>query len=329
MAANNVSPQADFQLAPSLGCCIPSQAFATQRSASAAPNWTYDGAFCRNRGLLTSAEQHVLRNKRVAIAGLGGVGGVNLVTLARIGIGRFTIADPDCFDISNTNRQYGAAFSTLGQPKTEVMARIVRDINPDVDIRLFAEPVDASNVHAFLQDSDVFVDSLDAFEIPKRRLLFRLAAERGIFALGAGPVGFGTAWVIFDPAGMSFDRYFDLSDDMDAIEQFAAYIVGMVPRAPRRGYMDLSHLDFAARTGPSAAPACQLAGGVIGIEVLKILLNRGPIYPAPYYHQFDAYLGRFVRRRLRWANRHPLQRLKRWWLCRYIRANCRNAADSL
>ena len=71
-------------------------------------SFNYDEAFSRNIGWVTEAEQQSLRGKRVAIAGLGGVGGVHLLTLARLGIGRFAIADLDRFDLVNFNRQVGA-----------------------------------------------------------------------------------------------------------------------------------------------------------------------------------------------------------------------------
>src|SRR5207253_4308530 len=85
--------------------------------------FSYDEAFSRNIGWVTSAEQRALRGKRIAIAGLGGVGGVHLLTLARLGIGAFNIADFDAFDLANFNRQAGALMSTLGRPKTEVLAQ--------------------------------------------------------------------------------------------------------------------------------------------------------------------------------------------------------------
>lgn len=75
----------------------------------------YDEAFSRNIGWVTAEEQCVLRTKRVAIAGLGGVGGGHLLTLTRLGIGGFHLADFDTFDLANFNRQASAATSTLGQ----------------------------------------------------------------------------------------------------------------------------------------------------------------------------------------------------------------------
>ena len=74
----------------------------------------YLHAFSRNLGWVTEAEQQQLRGKRIAIAGLGGVGGGHLLTLARLGIGAFTAADFDTFDVLNFNRQAGAMVSTLG-----------------------------------------------------------------------------------------------------------------------------------------------------------------------------------------------------------------------
>lgn len=282
-------------------------------------NWSYPEAFSRNLGLIDVAEQARLRQSRVAVLGLGGVGGVDLITLARMGIGKFTIADPDTFEVANFNRQHGAMCSTVGRPKIEVMQDIVLDINPEAEIRTFREPVGADNVDSFLEGADVFVDAIDAFAIDARRLVYRKAKERGIYALGAGPVGFSTVWMIFAPDGIAFDDYFDLHDSMEADEQFVAYVIGMAPKGLQRRYLDLAYVDVRGQRGPSLACACQLAAGVVGAEVVKILLGRGKIYSAPYYHQFDPYIGRYIRRRLLFGNRHPLQRLKRRWLIHHLR----------
>ena len=102
------------------------------------PVFSYEKAFARNIGWVAMHEQEILRHKRIAIAGMGGVGGVHLLTLARLGIGQFNIADFETFDIANFNRQAGATVSTLGQPKIEVMSRQALDINPEIQLRSFA-----------------------------------------------------------------------------------------------------------------------------------------------------------------------------------------------
>ena len=278
--------------------------------------WSYEEAFVRNLGLISPQEQQRLRNSRVAIVGMGGVGGIHLVTLARLGVGRFTIADPDTFETANFNRQYGATLRGLGRPKTEVMAEEARVINPELDLRVFSEAITADNVVDFLADVDVFLDGVDFFGIDARRLLFREARQRGIWAVTAGPIGFGTAWLLFGPDGMSFDRYFDLHDGMDHLDQLVAFAVGLTPRATHLRYLDLSKVDLGTGAAPSVGLACQLASGVAAAEVAKILLGRGPLRPVPHYVQFDAYRCLLRRGYVRWGNRHPLQQLKRYILRR-------------
>ena len=149
-------------------------------------------------GLITEADQEQLRNSHIAIPGLGGVGGVHLITLARMGIGSFTIADADEFSVANFNRQYGANIDTVGKSKTNTMAGCVRSINPEAKLNVFNEFITPENVDAFLSGVDILIDSVDFFSIDARRMIFREAARRGIWAITAGPIGFSTAWIVFD-----------------------------------------------------------------------------------------------------------------------------------
>ena len=291
----------------------------THQSGTAGRNWDYHEAFSRNLGLITPEEQEKLRNSRVAIAGMGGVGGVHLITLARLGIGRFSIADPDTFELANFNRQYGAKICNLGQNKAEVMAAEARQVNPELDIRVFTEPITQANVDAFLDGADLFIDGIDFFAFGTRRLLFHKAREKGIWAITAGPIGFSVAWLVFDPHGMSFDAYFALHDEMTPLEKTAAFLVGLAPRATQSPYLDLSYVDPKTGRGPSAGLACLLCAGVAAAESLKILLKRPGVRPAPWYGQFDAYRGILRRGRLPWGVKGPWQTVKRAILIRRLR----------
>src|SRR5437868_11391241 len=86
--------------------------------------FSYRQAFDRNLGWLTESEQETLRHKRVAIAGLGGVGGAHLLTLTRLGIGQFNLAEFDRFEIQNFNRQVGATVHSVGRSKLDVMSEM-------------------------------------------------------------------------------------------------------------------------------------------------------------------------------------------------------------
>ncbi len=278
---------------------------------TAAGPFSYDTAFARHRGLIGVEEQGRLRRARVAIVGMGGVGGIHLITLARLGIGAFHVADPDTFELANFNRQFGATMRGLGRPKVEVMAEEALAINPELDIRPFREPIGPGNIDAFLDGVDVVVDGIDFFALDVRRLVFAEARRRGIHALTAGPIGFSAAYLVFSPTGMSFDDYFGFDPAMGRVDQLAAFLVGLTPRATHRSYMDLSEVDTSSGRGPSAGLACHLCGGVAAVETLKILLGRSPIRPAPWFFQFDAYRQVFARGRIPWGGRNPWQGVKR------------------
>ncbi|MGE3806714.1 MAG: ThiF family adenylyltransferase [Gemmataceae bacterium] len=286
----------------------------------ASPAWSYAEAFSRHRGLVTEEEQYKLRCSRIAVAGMGGVGGVHLMTLARLGVGNFTVADADSFDVANFSRQYGATIATLGRNKAEVMAEMVEDVNPEARVKVLPEAVSPENVGHFLQGADVVIDGIDGYAIGARRLLFHEARRRGLWAITAGPIGFSVAWLSFSPHGMSFDEYFDLNDDMDYWDQIVAFAVGMTPKATQRSYFDLATMDPESKQGRTTGLACSLCAGVATAQALKIILGRGPLRPAPWYGQFDAYQDTFRQGRLRWGNRHPLQRLRRWLVRRWLRS---------
>jgi len=117
---------------------------------------------------------------------------------------------------------------------------------------------------------------------------------------------------------MSFDDYFDFDDGMDRADQLVAFLVGLTPRATQRAYLDLTQVDPQVGRGPSAGLACHLCSGVVAAEILKILLGRSPIRPAPWYFQFDPYRQRLCKGRLFRGNRHPWQRVKRKILRRLL-----------
>ncbi len=287
--------------------------------ASTAANFDYPAAVSRNIGWLTLAEQARLRQARIAIAGLGGVGGAHVLTLARLGIGAFHIADFDHFEVHNFNRQAGAFVSTLGQAKAEVTARMAQDVNPTADVRVFGEGVTPANVGAFLDGVDVYVDGIDFFAVEARRLVFAACRERGIPAVTAAPLGMGVSLLVFDPRGMSFERYFRL-EGCSVQEQYARFIAGLSPAMLQRGYLVAPEaVDFAARKGPSTPMACDLCAGVTGTTVLKLLLGRGPVRAAPWAMQFDAYRQKLSFTWRPGGNAHPLQRL----LLRLIRPQLR------
>jgi len=272
-------------------------------------NFEYHSAFARNIGWLTTEEQEILRTKRVAIAGMGGVGGSHLLTLTRLGIGAFNIADFDCFELANFNRQAGATLSTLGQPKVDVLAQAALDINPTLDIRCFPAGVTDDNLDDFLAGADIYVDGLDFFAPQARHAVFKACADLGIPAVTAAPLGMGTAVLNFLPGRMTFEEYFRL-EGLPEEEQLLRFLLGLSPAMLQRGYLvDPSTVDLVRHRGPSTPMACDLCAGVAGTQILKILLNRGKVTAAPHGIQFDAYQDKLVHTWRPWGNRNPIQHL--------------------
>jgi molybdopterin/thiamine biosynthesis adenylyltransferase/nitroreductase len=270
-----------------------------------------EAALGRNRGLFSAADQERLLNARVAIPGLGGVGGVHLVTLARMGIGGFHLADFDAFEPANVNRQYGAQIQHFGQPKLSTMAAEARQINPFLELALFPEGVCPQNLTTFLEGADIVVDGIDFFAFEIRRLIFNRAREMGIPVITAGPMGFSAALLVFMPdQGMSFDEYFAIRRDMSLEEKLLAFFIGLAPRATQMDYTDPTRIDMHARQGPSIAAACQLCAAVAATEATRILLGRPGVRPVPHYAQYDPLARKFHQGRLFMGNRHPLQRYK-------------------
>jgi molybdopterin/thiamine biosynthesis adenylyltransferase len=276
-----------------------------------AGSFDYTAAFSRNLGWLTAQEQERLRKKRVAIAGLGGVGGFHLLALARLGIGAFTLAESDCFELPNFNRQVGAMLSTLGRPKLDALIEMALDINPELDIRRFPQGVTRDNVGEFLRGADVYVDGLDFFAFDARVFTFAACARFGVPATTVAPLGMGVALLNFLPGRMTFEEYFGFEGQSEA-ERALRFLLGLSPAMLQRGYLvDRTQVNFAEQRGPSTVIACELCAGVAAAETLKLLLGRGPLLAAPWGLHFDAYRYLYKRTWRPMGHRNPLQRIAR------------------
>jgi molybdopterin/thiamine biosynthesis adenylyltransferase len=271
--------------------------------------FNYHEAFSRNIGWLSPAEQDLLRSKRIAIAGLGGVGGSHLLTLTRLGVGNFNISDLDVFEDANFNRQAGAFLSTIGREKVEVLSELALDINPELDIKRFPEGVTEENIDVFFQGVDIYIDGLDYFAVEVRRLVFAACAEKGIPAITAAPLGMGAAVVNFLPGGMSFEEYFRL-EGFSEQEQLIRFLLGLSPAMLQRGYLVYPDtVDFARHKGPSTPMACEICAGMAATQVVKILTGRGKVVAAPRGLQFDPFRNRLAKTWRPWGNNNPIQRI--------------------
>jgi tRNA A37 threonylcarbamoyladenosine dehydratase len=128
-----------------------------------------------------------LNGAHVVIVGLGGVGSHACLTLARLGIGTFTICDYDKVDITNINRQAIAFNSTIGMFKTEVMKNMLLDINPNIKVNIVNEKI-INNVDILISDKvDFIIDACDT--VTTKIELIKYASSHRIKIISSMGVG--------------------------------------------------------------------------------------------------------------------------------------------
>lgn len=271
-------------------------------------NFDYNEAFNRNIGLLTKDEQERLKKFIIVIPGMGGVGGAYLISLVRQGFENFRIADLDSYELKNFNRQYGADLNSLDKKKATVMKKKALEINPNCKIEVFPKGINEGNLNQFLAGVDLAVDGLDFFEVEVRRKFFNKAHQLGIPLITAGPIGFGTAVLIFTKDSPNFDKYFGVKESTPYYQKLLAFVIGLAPSMLQMKYMKNTSLK--EKRGPSSIGAVNLCSGFVVVNAIKLLLGIGKVYPVPYYQQFDVMRNKYVLKKLHLPGKNPLQKLK-------------------
>ncbi|MBI1977864.1 MAG: ThiF family adenylyltransferase [Candidatus Omnitrophica bacterium] len=272
----------------------------------------YEQAFDRNIGWLTTEEQAKLRRSCVAIAGLGGAGGFQAQVLARLGVGRFKIADLDTFELTNINRQIGASIETLGRAKTPIIRDMIFAINPEAQVESFNEGINPKSIDSFLESADLALDGIDFFAQNTKLLLFRKCYEKGIPAITSCPLGFGASLLAFSPKGMKYEDYFDLRDGMSEKEMRMTCTPGLAPSALCLPYMDKQALDLKGQRTSSVVPGLMLVAALSGTEAVKILTGKRSVRYAPHVYEIDLLTQRVRKKYYPMGMKSPLQRIKRW-----------------
>lgn len=155
----------------------------SEQDSPKAPHWLQ-----RTELLLGSASLEKLRNLHVLVVGLGGVGSFAAEFLVRAGVGNMTIVDGDTVDITNTNRQLPAMHSTVNVPKTEVMAKRMKDINPDLNLTVINDFLTPETAKTLITDQfDYVFDCIDSVQ-PKQYLIVTCKQKdvRIVSSMGAG-----------------------------------------------------------------------------------------------------------------------------------------------
>ena len=223
----------------------------------------------RQMPLVSEEEQEKFKNAKVTVIGCGGIGGLTIEMLARMGVGELVLVDEDAFDLSNLNRQTLSTHENIGQPKSEVAEKRVREINPYVTVTSYREHVDGENIDKLIRDSRIVIDALD--NVLTRVIVSRKAREYKIpFIHGAihGTLGQITTFL---PNTKSYEEMFNLpSLGKELTDEVVESLKNVTTGPP-----------------PVIGPVPNLVSCLQAMEAYKIITGLGKVTVSPKLLTFD------------------------------------------
>lgn len=245
-------------------------------------SFSYAEMTTRNRGFVTKSEQERLRGARAFIPGVGGMGGAAFMALVRAGVGRFTIADIDVFEVSNLNRQLFATIDTVGRSKAEAARDGALRINAEAQIDWLGADW-TTDLDRLLADAAVVVNGMD--DAAAGVHLYRRAKAHGRTVIDAYDSPLPSVTVVGPDAPRLEERlgYPTVGTDWREItpamrtaclQREIAYVL---THSSSHRYVDL---DFAAevaagkRSRFSFATMVTMAGTMMAEEAVRVILGR-------------------------------------------------------
>ena len=224
----------------------------------------------RQMSIVTRSEQERFKDGKITVIGCGGIGGETIEMLARMGIGKLVLVDKDAFDLSNLNRQTLASIADLGLDKSAVAKEKVRLINPYVNVEIFNEHVDQTNIDKVIGDSDIVIDALD--NVLTRVIVSRAAKEKGIpYIHGAIHGTMGQITVFLPNSDKTYEEMFNLpSIGKELTEETIDALKNVTSGVP-----------------PVIGPTPNLIGCLEAFEAYKIITGVGKVTVAPKILTFD------------------------------------------
>ncbi|MGJ7922227.1 HesA/MoeB/ThiF family protein [Neobacillus sp. LXY-4] len=245
----------------------------------------YDASFTRNIGVISEEEQSKLKNSHVTVVGAGGVGGITLIQLARMGVGAIHVIDRDVFEASNINRQMLSSVSCLGREKADVARDVLLDINPSMKIQVTHQFVTEENASELLANTDVIIDATD--NLVARAIIHRTAQSLGIPSIWiavtppfrGGVMSLTRNSVPYELA-LGYPSYQqELTEEMQ--EKIHAMKDGRALYSVKHGADQEWAESYVKKQRPWAvlAPVANIVGVIASFEAFKLLINREDLKP--------------------------------------------------
>ncbi len=258
-------------------------------------NEQYKSLTDRNLGILMEEEQDKIKNTKVAVAGLGGIGGPVCEILVRTGVENLNILDNGTYEPTNRNRQIFSFTDTNNKNKTDVTEEYLLKINPDTRIKKFLF-LDENNINDFIRGVDIVVLAID--DLIPILLLSRKTHKLNITLIEAWAFLYGNVRV-FNANTPSLEEVYkfptmgkpisEITAEeqskllVDSIYQTINSMNGLFSEYPKRVFTRMNE----KKEGSTVAPFVWLSCIMITIEILKIILNKGKLALAPNFVTFD------------------------------------------
>jgi len=249
----------------------------------------YLALFERNLGVFSQREQEHLREAKVAIVGLGGIGGTVSIVLARSGVSNFLLVDPERYDPPDTNRQVGCFSDTIGQYKADVIGREILRINPAARVEIHRERLPLEKTRHILKDWDIVVAEADDLAYSSK--LLYLAQELRKLSISAMPSGFVGYVMCFPPSSNPIqpETLFGLPGNL-SYEELHTLVESPENKCGRRWYIKQGkwRVDWFRgwRDGEKGltqiCPSVWICACLAATEIIKFLVGRWKIAQAPH-----------------------------------------------
>ena len=246
--------------------------------------------------------QKMLSTAVIGIAGAGGIGGAMAVRLARFGVKKIKIADPDVFDWSNINRQLGANKENIGRNKADVVGEMTYKIAEDVDIEIFTDGITVDNAEEFVSGCDIILDQVD-FSIIKEKYALHQAfrtENKCKCILACSVIGWSAHLYKFEKNSMPLEEWYSFEDHENVKSlaksvKTAKLLKYWAPRFPHfPSFENIMEWIKENDTLPIFAGAPPLAEGFLTQRVILCLLDKEvspyatKLPPIPSIYIYDA-----------------------------------------
>lgn len=284
-------------------------------------SFDYNEFSSRNLGFLAPQQQAALRNGKVFIAGVGGMGGAAFLSLVRAGVGEICIADIDTFELSNLNRQVVATLDTVGVDKVEASAELARRINPEIVLTVYGDEW-VDRLPEIAARYPVIINGTD--DVAATVALYRAAKSAKATVIDAYAASLPSVYVVRPDDPRPEDRmgYPTAALDLNEITEEAVNacvqreLEYVLVNSSSRKYVDLTiAAEFAAgkRKRFSFAPMVITTGNLMAYEALALLSGQKTQTDHRGYF-FDPYTGRTERPLI-----VPIAWIKTWIVRRFLK----------